>query len=538
MQTWRAERVLRRARDKLNDWQDSASCSEKGLFQEQSRTLQNIAHATGVPKVFRLVARIRENQGRYDVAMRHLANAAAFDDADQKGHWQLARFLLRRERVDVPPETAATIRTRLLMALRHASRSVDPQIRLSAGVALAKALHQAGDYRGGLTAAEAALEIEAGNPRGSRAKADCLLALGEYGVACSLYSRLIGQNGGGEALARMLPLLERLRDDPAVIAGSEEPGILIGIGGGLGDILHATPTIRNMALRDGAPVDILFLGDYVGAAFLVRNAQYVRDVHVLGRAVLARHYRAVLLLHSFGPWRFPFNTERLVTSDMWHSFRAGRLQETVFNLEAARQLVGIPYEEADAEGYFVGDLEYRAPAHILIGVHAGSKSGRWLSKRWPLFAALAARLNKRGLHVASFGMPDEFVEGTENRTGGSIEEMCRAISECSHFVSNDSGVMHVASALGIPTLALFAPTDPVTHLPLRSTTIGLQLQKDCSPCEVLDHRYFASAACRCIAEIDVANVEARVLEMIAAGATPWRGIVDDVAVGAAVPESP
>ncbi|MFL6305964.1 MAG: glycosyltransferase family 9 protein [Candidatus Sulfotelmatobacter sp.] len=496
-----------------------------------------MARATRVPKVLRLLARILERHGRYEAAARQLANAAAFDDAGQKGHWQLAKFLLRRQRADVSPETAATIRTQLLLTLRQASRSADPQIGLNASGSLARILHQVGCYRESLAAAEAALEIEAGNPRALRAKADCLLALGEYGVACSLCSRLTGQNGDGEVLVRMLPLLERLRDDPAVIAGPEEPGILIGIGGGIGDILHATPTIRNLAIRGRTPVDVLLLGDYVGAAFLVRNPRYVRDIHVLNRTVLARHYRAVLLLHSFGPWRFPFNAERVLTSDMWHSFRGGRLQETIFNLEAAWQLLGVPYEEADAEGYFVGDLECRTPAHILIGVHAGSKSGRWLSKRWPLFAALAARLNKRGLHVASFGTPDEFVDGTENRTGGSIEEMCKAISECSHFVSNDSGVMHVASALGIPTLALFAPTDPVTHLPLRPTTIGVQLQKDCSPCEVLDHRYFASGACRCIAEIDLADIEARVLEMIAAGATSWCDIADDVAAGAAVPES-
>jgi tetratricopeptide (TPR) repeat protein len=490
-----------------------------------------------MPKVLRLLARIGEEQGRYEAAARHLANAAAFDNARQNGHWQLAKFLLRRQRADVPPETAAGIRVRLVVALQQASHSVDPQVRLSANVALARALHQTGAYRESLAAAETALQLDPQSLRALRAKADSLLALGEYAEACFLYGRIVEQDGDTGSLARILPLLERVRDEPMVSAhtAKQQRGILIGIGGGIGDILHATPTIRNLALREGGPVDVLLLGDHADAAFLVRHPQYVRDVHLLNRAVLAQPYRTVLLLHSFGPWRLPLNTGRVVTAEMWHGFRGGRLQETIFNLEAARQLLGVSYEEDDAEGYFVGDLEYRTPADVLIGIHAGSKSGRWLSKRWPLFAGLATRLNKRGLRVASFGMPDEFVEGTENRTGGSIEEMCRAITECSHFVSNDSGVMHIANALGIPTLALFAPTDPATHLPLRATTIGLQLQKDCSPCEVLNHRYFASGACRCIAEIGVAEVETKVLEMIDARAATPRSDIASVDVG--VPES-
>jgi ADP-heptose:LPS heptosyltransferase len=160
-------------------------------------------------------------------------------------------------------------------------------------------------------------------------------------------------------------------------------------------------------------------------------------------------------------------------------------------------------------------LAYRRPAETLVGLHAGSKGERWLSKRWPYFAELAARLSARGLRVASFGTADEYVEGTENCTGGTIEDMCRSMLDCSHFVSNDSGAMHIASALGMPGLALFAPTDAMTHLPLGSATIGLMLEKKCAPCEVKDHRYFASGHCRCIGEIHVDAIERKLLAMMA-----------------------
>ena len=90
--------------------------------------------------------------------------------------------------------------------------------------------------------------------------------------------------------------------------------------------------------------------------------------------------------------------------------------------------------------------------------------------------------------------------------------MSRALLECTYFVSNDSGPMHIASALGIPVLALFAPTDAFTHLPLRKTTAALALDRACAPCEVKDHPFFASGGCRCIAEISAAAVEEEVLK--------------------------
>jgi ADP-heptose:LPS heptosyltransferase len=216
----------------------------------------------------------------------------------------------------------------------------------------------------------------------------------------------------------------------------------------------------------------------------------------------------------FGNLRLPFRAERVLISRSWRLFRAGHLNETIFNLETAQALLGIPYGREDATHYFAGELAWSPRAAPVVGFHAGSKAGRWLCKRWPHFAELAERLTARGLAVASFGTPDEYVEGSENRTGGSIEEMSRAMLDCSVFVSNDSGPMHIASAMGMPTLALYAPTDPLTHLPLAPNVTALALEKSCAPCEVKDHAHFATGACRCVGEISVAAVEQKVLQLL------------------------
>jgi ADP-heptose:LPS heptosyltransferase len=278
-------------------------------------------------------------------------------------------------------------------------------------------------------------------------------------------------------------------------------------------MLHAGPAIRNIARRSGERVDVLVLADHEGAEFLARNSECVNRVWVPSPEVLVRRYRTVFLTHSFGPMRFPLRADRIHASRDWRTFRPGVLNETLFNLEAAKHLLGIEWENADAEEYFAGDLAYRRPAKRLVGFHAGSKGGRWLSKRWPHFSELASRLAARGVRVASFGTADEYVEGTGNRTGGTVEQMCRSMLDCTHFVSNDSGPMHIANALGIPALALFAPTDVLTHLPLRRSTVALSLAKRCSPCEVKGHKYFASGLCRCVGEISVSEVEEKLIAM-------------------------
>jgi hypothetical protein len=286
---------------------------------------------------------------------------------------------------------------------------------------------------------------------------------------------------------------------------------LIAVGSGLGNMLHVTPMIRNLVRRSGAPVDLVIAEDHSRSLFLLHNPDYANAVFSLTQAVLRRRYRTVFVTHSFGVSRVAFNADRILWSRDWDAFRADGMHETRFNLEAAKHLLGIPYDEDDVSGYFVGDLEYQPPAEPLIGLHAGSKAGAWLSKRWPYFSELAARLMKRGFAVASFGTEDEYVEGTQNQTGGSIEEMCKRMLACSHFVSNDSGLMNIANGLGIPVLAIFGPTNVETRLPLRPTTTAVCVQKACAPCEVRNPRYFAEGQCACIADLSAERVEAALL---------------------------
>ena len=64
----------------------------------------------------------------------------------------------------------------------------------------------------------------------------------------------------------------------------------------------------------------------------------------------------------------------------------------------------------------------------------------------------------------------------------TLREAIYLISQCRLFISNDSGLMHIAGALNIPTIALFGSTNPVTTAPAGNKSIIVRQEVSCSPC--------------------------------------------------------
>jgi heptosyltransferase-2 len=64
----------------------------------------------------------------------------------------------------------------------------------------------------------------------------------------------------------------------------------------------------------------------------------------------------------------------------------------------------------------------------------------------------------------------------------TLGEAMALIKRCKFFVSNDSGLMHVAAALGRPMIAIFGSTDPVKTGPLSQRANIVKLDVDCAPC--------------------------------------------------------
>jgi heptosyltransferase-2 len=131
---------------------------------------------------------------------------------------------------------------------------------------------------------------------------------------------------------------------------------------------------------------------------------------------------------------------------------------------------------------------------LIIGLAPGAAYGpakRWLPER---FAATGDRLiEDLSAQVVLFGSRED-METTDiveqhahhpmiNIAGKTnLKEAIAAISRCNIFISNDSGLMHVAGALNIPTVAIFGSTNPVTTSPVGERSLVIYKGASCSPC--------------------------------------------------------
>jgi ADP-heptose:LPS heptosyltransferase len=66
--------------------------------------------------------------------------------------------------------------------------------------------------------------------------------------------------------------------------------------------------------------------------------------------------------------------------------------------------------------------------------------------------------------------------------GLSLLELASVMEGCRLFIGNDSGISHMASALGIPTIAIFGPSDPSVWSPRGEKVWVVRKGIPCSPC--------------------------------------------------------
>jgi heptosyltransferase-2 len=155
-----------------------------------------------------------------------------------------------------------------------------------------------------------------------------------------------------------------------------------------------------------------------------------------------------------------------------------------------------------------------APA---IGISPGAAYGnakRWLPERFAEAAAQLARA--RGASVLVFGSAAErplceqiaaAVPGARNLAGETtLRQFIDLAAACSVFLTNDSGAMHIASALAVPVAAVFGATDDTATGPSGRYALVIREHAECSPCLLrecpIDHR--------CMTRVTAANVVSRI----------------------------
>lgn len=139
----------------------------------------------------------------------------------------------------------------------------------------------------------------------------------------------------------------------------------------------------------------------------------------------------------------------------------------------------------------------------ILGINPGAAYGS--AKRWPpeRFAEAASWfMSETNGGIVIFGGPsevkmsDEIYKKLKNQRSGKLEtekiinlagkisvrELIALISECDIFITNDSGPMHIAYAVGTPLVAIFGSTSPKLTGPVGSGNVVIRADASCSPC--------------------------------------------------------
>jgi ADP-heptose:LPS heptosyltransferase/2-polyprenyl-3-methyl-5-hydroxy-6-metoxy-1,4-benzoquinol methylase len=271
-----------------------------------------------------------------------------------------------------------------------------------------------------------------------------------------------GANGPGEAQAVHQP----------------GPSALVASAYGLGDVLRSTPLVRALQ-RLGYVVDVLVAPDHPDTPALLDDRRYVRRVLYYpdfranrGAAPLPALQDTTYDIAVFSHWARPLlrhvGAERVLVTDPDDWLRLG---DHSCNTLLAKQL-GWSDRQLPEAFAVPSDRRFALPPGT-VALHPGCKPD-WHWKKWHGFADVAERLRSvvvvgseadRDTGATYFRAPYAWPAHVRDFTGQlSLPDTAALLSQCAAVVANDSGIMQLATALGVPTVAVFGITSPAREL--------------------------------------------------------------------------
>jgi ADP-heptose:LPS heptosyltransferase len=305
---------------------------------------------------------------------------------------------------------------------------------------------------------------------------------------------------------------------------------------GIGDVLMSTPAVRN--LKEQLDVDVTYLHMFKTTRDVLLNNPYIKEnIHfpflqsgklAILRFMMQFRNKFDITINFYPSNRKDYNLASLITASpvrIGHRYVRKDLSELNFlknrtikedeglhNVEEDLRLLdfcGVKDRKAYAmeihlteeERQFARQWlkERKIDRKFLIGMHPGTSTfknhGR---KRWSevSFADLIDRIciEREESVVLLFGGAEErslrqTIISSASDQGKifsvdslSIRLAASVMRECGLFVSNDSGPMHMAAASGVPTVAIFGPTNPVWLRPWGVRHRVVRAEPACSPC--------------------------------------------------------
>jgi heptosyltransferase-2 len=308
---------------------------------------------------------------------------------------------------------------------------------------------------------------------------------------------------------------------------------------GVGDMIMFTPALEKlMEYYPAARFD--FLLGYRPVADILRSTPAAGSIHYLaGKSGIVsqiselrkQRYDYILVTSGHSGWKSGLFT-KLLNGGCTLGDYAGRVclfdkgirrenhtHRVVNNLRIIKQIIpGVASETPISPRFKFARrnvLEHDPIANetkakqTLIGIHCGSRTTQ-LHKRWPTehYLHLISKI-KRAYGDAIFLL---FAGANEDQEAqllhGQLADCTRLILDkpltvvaelmrrCRLMIANDSGLGHLAAAVGTPTLSIFGPSDPQTYAPVGEHCRYVKLENFCSPC----HAFTVPAKCREIAQ--------------------------------------
>ena len=285
------------------------------------------------------------------------------------------------------------------------------------------------------------------------------------------------------------------------MAAKKQPTVLVHLASGIGNIVLATPLL--VALNQmGFTSDLLLHSDYPQTADLLRDWSAVRAIYSTGAHVNVDHDFIVPAIPPFYWRRFAHlyrDSPRLIRRPPAALFYQ---DEQEYYLAFARAL-GYP---ADLRPFYrlpIAPCDAFGVTWRTLVIAPGCKTGEMAAKRWPYFPQLAEAFDD----VAVVGTADDLYrrDGTPFQFPSqarmfidklTLRETAELLAAAGAVVGNDSGLIHVAAAVGAQTLMIFGPTPHTTlgQLPPNAKIIRAGLE--CEPC------WFGARFRECLGQIN------------------------------------
>lgn len=294
---------------------------------------------------------------------------------------------------------------------------------------------------------------------------------------------------------------------------------------GIGNLIMLTPMIRTLrasipdskitvvVLPNGAK-DVLDGSPLVDKVIEMDSKQIIKDIrHNFPDLTIAATHRGFMrakeAFRTGAFWRLGFKYDHRNRKDTSFLFtQSVNYEEAKHEVEQGLDLIrplGFPeirelymhVEDSDRE--FADKLlldEGIDKNDLVFGLYTGLDPSNPKGRCWHLdrFAELGDRIIEKYkckiIIVGGAGekpTAEKLSELMQNKpvilTGKTTLRQVAAVAErCRLFISSDGGLMHVASAMGVPVIGIFGPTDWVSHAPYGKKCLVVKSDYHCSPC--------------------------------------------------------